>query len=161
MATSGIDPVVESIRLPTAYGTPSKLLSWREVDERLGTALHYWLVTTRSDGRPHVVPVDGIWLDRACYFGGAPETVHARNLTADPRAALHLDDSEAATIAEGVAEVHSPTPEFADELDASARKKYGYSPGAAVYLGGVWRLRPTRVLAWTRLDRDATRFRFS
>jgi Pyridoxamine 5'-phosphate oxidase len=153
-------PVVESIRLPKVYGTPTQLLSWDEVDQRLGMALHYWLATTRPDGRPHVVPVDGIWLDGACHFGGAPETVHARNLRADPRAAIHLDDSEAATIAEGVAEVHTPTPEFARELDAAAKRKYGYSVGPDVYLGGVWRLRPTTVLAWTVLNRDATRFRF-
>jgi Pyridoxamine 5'-phosphate oxidase len=153
-------PVVESIRLPKVYGTPTQLLSWDEVDQRLGMALHYWLATTRPDGRPHVVPVDGIWLDGACHFGGAPETVHARNLRADPRAAIHLDDSEAATIAEGVAEVHTPTPEFARELDAAAKRKYGYSVGPDVYLGGVWLLRPTTVLAWTVLNRDATRFRF-
>jgi Pyridoxamine 5'-phosphate oxidase len=153
-------PVVESIRLPKVYGTPTQRLSWDEVDQRLGMALHYWLATTRPDGRPHVVPVDGIWLDGACHFGGAPETVHARNLRADPRAAIHLDDSEAATIAEGVAEVHTPTPEFARELDAAAKRKYGYSVGPDVYLGGVWRLRPTTVLAWTALYRDATRFRF-
>jgi hypothetical protein len=160
MAIHDADPVAESIPLPKAYGTPTQLLAWNEVDQRLATALHYWLATTRPDGRPHVVPVDGLWLDGACYFGGAPETVHARNLRADPRAAIHLDDSEAATIAEGVAEVHTPTPEFAGKLDAASKKKYGYSPGAAVYLGGVWRLKPTTVLAWTRLDRDATRFRF-
>jgi Pyridoxamine 5'-phosphate oxidase len=154
------DPVVELIRLPKAYGTPTKLLSWADVDDRLATALHYWLATTRPDGRPHVVPIDGLWVGGACHFGGAPETVHARNLQADPRAAIHLDDSEAATIAEGVAEVHLPTPEFARELDAAAKRKYGYSVGPDVYLSGVWRLRPTIVLAWTRLDQDATRFRF-
>jgi Pyridoxamine 5'-phosphate oxidase len=161
MAIRGTSPVVESIRLPKAYGVPTQLLPWAEVDERLNSALHYWLATTRPDGRPHVVPVDGIWLDRACYFGGDPETVHARNLQADPRAAIHLDDSEAATIAEGVADIHTPTPEFAGELAAAAKRKYGYSVGADVYLGGVWRLRPTTVLAWTRLYRDATRFRFA
>ena len=160
MTISGKSPVVESIRLPKAYGTPTVTLSWEEVDERLTSALHYWLVTTRPDGRPHVVPVDGMWLDGACYFGGDPATVHARNLRADPRAAIHLDDAQAATIAEGVAEVHTPKLSFAQQLDAAARKKYGYSAGANLYLGGVWRLRPTTVLAWTRLDQDATRFRF-
>ncbi|HET9900922.1 MAG TPA: pyridoxamine 5'-phosphate oxidase family protein [Actinomycetes bacterium] len=151
---------VESIRLPKAYGTPKITLSWEEVDERLAAALHYWLVTTRPDGRPHVVPVDGMWVDGACYFGGDPTTVHARNLRDDPRAAIHLDDAEAATIAEGVAGIHTPTLPFAQELDAAAKRKYGYSVGPKVYLGGVWRLRPTTVLAWNRLDRDATRFRF-
>ena len=161
MTTYDNDPQRESIRQPAAYGTPTQQLTWREVDERLATARHYWLATTRPDGRPHVVPVDGIRLDGACYFGGAPETVHARNLRADPRVVIHLDGAEAATIAEGVAAVHAPTDEFARELDASATRKYGYSPGVDVYLTGVWRLRPTTVLAWTEPDRDATRFRFT
>ncbi len=160
MTPHGVDPIAESMRLPEAYGKPTELLSWSTVTERLEMALHYWLATTRLDGRPHVVPVDGMWLDAACYFGGDPATVHARNLEANRRAAIHLDDSEAATIVEGVAEVHQPTAAFARELDAAAKRKYGYSPGVDVYLGGVWRLRPTRVLAWTVLYRDATCFRF-
>ncbi|MEV0388431.1 pyridoxamine 5'-phosphate oxidase family protein [Nonomuraea sp. NPDC050643] len=29
--------------------------------------------TVRADGRPHVVPVDGVWVDDRLYFGGRPE----------------------------------------------------------------------------------------
>ena len=69
---------------------------------------------------------------------------------------IHLDDAEAATIAEGMAEIHANTA-VRPELDAAAKRKYGYSVGPKVYPGRVWRLRPTTVLAWNRLDRDATR----
>ena len=51
-----------------------------------GGSLHYWLATVRRDGTPHVVPVDGMWLDGGCYFGGDPATVHIRNLRRDGRA---------------------------------------------------------------------------
>ena len=100
MTISGTSPVVESIRLPKAYGTPTVTLSWEEVDERLTSALHYWLVTTRPDGRPHVVPVDGMWLEGACYFGGDPATMHARNLRA-VRGSDPLGRCGGATIDEG------------------------------------------------------------
>jgi Pyridoxamine 5'-phosphate oxidase len=63
--------------------------------------MHYWLATTRPDGRPHVVPLDGLWLDDAWFFGGSAETVKYRNLKANPRAVVHLDDSERAVIVEG------------------------------------------------------------
>jgi nitroimidazol reductase NimA-like FMN-containing flavoprotein (pyridoxamine 5'-phosphate oxidase superfamily) len=63
--------------------------------------MHYWLATTRPDGRPHVVPLDGLWLDDAWFFGGSAETVKSRNLKANPRAVVHLDDSERAVIVEG------------------------------------------------------------
>ena len=66
--------------------------------------MHYWLATVRSDGTPHVVPVDGIWLDGGCYFGGDPATVHIQNLRRDRHATLHLEDGESAVIVEGAAE---------------------------------------------------------
>lgn len=95
--TRDMQPVAESIRLPKAYGKPSKLLLWRDVEARLVEAMHYWLATTRPEGKPHVVPVDGIWEGGACYFSGDPATVHERNLRADSHAVIHLDDSESAT----------------------------------------------------------------
>jgi len=45
-------------------------------------------------------------------------------------------------------------------LAAAAKSKYGYPQSAAEYLTGVWRLQPAKVLAWTQLYVDATRFRF-
>ena len=36
------------------------------------------LSTTRPDGRPHAVPVDGVWLDDTWYWGGHPDTIHQR-----------------------------------------------------------------------------------
>jgi hypothetical protein len=42
----------------------------------LESAPHYWLATTLLDGRPHVVPVDGLWLADRWYFGRHVNTVH-------------------------------------------------------------------------------------
>jgi hypothetical protein len=153
-------PVAEQLRLPSSYGSPNQLLDWTSVEERLAESLRYWLATVRRNGTPHVVPVDGTWLDGSCYFGGDPATVHMQNLRRDGRATLHLEDGESAVIVEGDAEQVTPSKAVAQRLAAAAKAKYGYSQSAAAYQAGVWRLQPVKVLAWTTLYVDATRFRF-
>ena len=154
-------PVAEQLTLPSSYGSPNRLLDWASVEQRLVESLHYWLATVRPDGTPHVVPVDGTWLDGGCYFGGDPATVHIQNLRRDVRATLHLEDGESAVIVEGAAEWVTPSKTVAQRLSAAAKAKYGYPQSAASYQEGVWRLQPVKVLAWTTLYVDATRFRFS
>jgi hypothetical protein len=153
-------PDAEQLTLPSSYGSPNRLLDWTSVEQRLVESLHYWLATVRRDGSPHVVPMDGMWLDGSCYFGGDPATVHIRNLRRAGRATLHLEDGEAAVIVEGDAEWVTPTKVLAQRLAAAAKAKYGYVQSAASYQEGVWRLQPVKVLAWTTLYVDATRFRF-
>ena len=152
--------VAEQLTLPSSYGSPNQLLDWTFVEERLAESLHYWLATVRRNGTPHVVPVDGMWLDGSCYFGGDPATVHMQNLRRDGRATLHLEDGESAVIVEGGAEWVTPSNAVALRLAAAAKAKYVYPQSAASYQEGVWRLQPVKVLAWTTLYLDATRFRF-
>jgi len=155
-----VPPIAEQLSLPSSYGSPDRLLDWPSVEQRLIDSPRYWLATVRRDGSPHVIPVDGIWLDGGCYFGGDPATVHIRNLRRDGRATLHLEDGESAVIVEGIAEWTTPSKTIAQRLAKASTAKYGYSQSAASYLAGVWRLRPVKVVAWTTLFVDATRFRF-
>jgi len=158
--TRAMQPVAESLRLPAAYGTPSELLGWADVEARLSAALHYWVTSVREDGRPHAVPVEGLWAAGRLVFGGDPATVHERNIRRSPAVSVHLADAEAVTILEGLAERHTPTALQAHDLAGAAREKYGYSPPTSSYRRGVWQVSPRVVLAWTALHRDATRFRF-
>jgi hypothetical protein len=154
-------PTATVMRLPEGYGNPSVTLDWAAVQGKLERAERYWFATTRPDGRPHVVPLDGIWFTDLWYFGGAPQAVHQRNLQHNRQAAIHLEDTVAAVIVEGTAEFVTLTPDEARALAAASRAKYpsyGATPGG--YASGVWRLRPAVVLAWDRLDIDATRFAF-
>ena len=80
------------------------LMSWDDLSAKMRDALSYWLATTRPDGRPHVVPVWGVWLDETFYFSTGPTTVNARNLAANPAIAIHLESGEDAVILEGRAE---------------------------------------------------------
>ncbi len=43
----------------------------------------YWLSTVRPDGRPHVTPLLGIWLEGGFYFCTGPEERKAKNLFAN------------------------------------------------------------------------------
>jgi hypothetical protein len=149
---------VELMVLPVEYGTPKRALEWAAVRQRIEESTHVWLATTRPDGRPHVVPVDGLWVEDAWYFGGSEQSVHVRNLRRNPSAALHLGDAVSVVIAEGRADWVTPPLPLAKLLVTASKEKYGYAPSPQAYLAGVWCLRPQRVLAWENFPRDATRF---
>lgn len=147
--------------LPPEYGSPEVTLGWGEVRQRLEKAPHYWLATVRPDGRPHVVPLDGLWVDDRWYFGGSSKTVKHRNLTAEPHAVLHLEDAVSAVIVEGTCDEVFPEDDLAAELAEQSKTKYGYGPDPSSYAqSGIWRLSPERAVAWTQFPRDATRFLF-
>lgn len=155
-----MDPTAERVELPEGYGTATTTMEWGPVRERLEQAPRYWLVTTRRDGRAHVVPVDGIWLDDAWWYGGSPATLHQRNLEHDRRVVVHLEDTMAAVILEGSMERVVPPAEQASRLKAASKAKYGYGPPDAAYAAGLWALRPQRARAWSAFPDDVTRFRF-
>jgi len=70
---------------PTAL-TGGKPADWRTVERRLeepAKAQTYWLATVRPDGRPHVMPLIGIWDDGAFYFVTGESTRKGRNLVRD------------------------------------------------------------------------------
>lgn len=90
---------------PQMYGgtlEPMRL-PWRWATKRLEAARTYWIATTRPDGRPHVRPVWGIWLDNAFLFSTG--SLAARNLASQPAITVHLESSEEVVIVEGAAEV--------------------------------------------------------
>ena len=155
-----MEPIAERIDLPEGYGTAATTMAWAAVRERLEQAPRYWLVTSRADGRAHVVPVDGLWLDDAWWYGGSPETLHQRNLERDPRVVVHLEDTMAAVILEGSMRRETPPPELANRLAEASKAKYGYAPPSEMYTAGAWALHPDRARAWSAFPTDVTRFRF-
>jgi|SRR4051794_5358659 general stress protein 26 len=57
---------------------------WSDIDARLAAAQLYWLVTGRRDGRPHAVPICGVWRDGAFFFCTGDAEQKMRNLEHDP-----------------------------------------------------------------------------
>ncbi len=62
--------------------------AWSEIDRRLTEAQLYWIVTVRSDGRPHAVPLCGVWHDGAFYFCTGDDEQKMRNLEHDPHVVI-------------------------------------------------------------------------
>jgi nitroimidazol reductase NimA-like FMN-containing flavoprotein (pyridoxamine 5'-phosphate oxidase superfamily) len=76
-------PAAEQPLLADGKATP-----WSQARERLEAPERertYWLATVAPDGRPHVRPLLGLWLDGAFYFVTAESSRKGRNLAADPR----------------------------------------------------------------------------
>jgi hypothetical protein len=152
------------MRLPSGYGEPTRLLGWDDVSADLERAQVYWVATTRPDGRPHVVPRDGIWLENVWYYGGSDDTVHNRNLAANPAAVMHIGDGMKAIIVEGEARHVTTERETAERLAEISNVKYSHygleiTPDTYT-TSGTWALSARRVLAWNTLFEDATRFIF-
>ncbi|MFI7586715.1 pyridoxamine 5'-phosphate oxidase family protein [Spongisporangium articulatum] len=155
---------------PEGYGLPETtegLLTWGEVETRLVAAQSYWLATVRPDGRPHVVPRWGVWVDGRFWYDGAPTTVHARNLAENPAVTLHLEDGTQAVIVEGESHPARADAEGLGATLSAAFAKYhaaGYSPAADAWSGegggGLRVITPHRALAWFSFPTDATRFTF-
>ena len=74
-------------------------------EERLIASHDYWVATVWPDGRPHVMPVWGIWYDESVWFSSSVRSRKARNLRADPRCVVTTDNHIEPVVLEGVAEV--------------------------------------------------------
>src|SRR3712207_3095759 len=93
--------------IPESYGIPrgkEGMLPWSHVGERMAVERNYWLATVRPDGRPHSVPVWGVWVEESLYFGGGRSTRKARNLATNPNVVAHSESGENVVILEGVVE---------------------------------------------------------
>ena len=165
------DPSRDRPVMPDGYGVPvgdEGLLDWSQVEERLVASDQYWMATTRPDGRPHVVPRWGVWVDGRLYYDGAPTTVHARNLAGNPACTLHLEDGWKAVVVDGSsAPATPPGPLLGARLSAAFAAKYaarGYEPAADAWegpgAGGLSVFTPTKAVAWFDFPNDVTRFRF-
>ena len=85
------------------------LLAWAEVEARFASSHDYWLATTWPDGRPHVMPVWGVWDGTGLWFSSSARSRKMANLRRDPRCVVTGDDPVDPVIVEGVAEVVTGT----------------------------------------------------
>jgi PPOX class probable F420-dependent enzyme len=91
------------------YGVDSpgwEALPWAWAAERLAANKNFWVVTVSGDGRPHALPVWGVWdNDEGRFaFSCSPRARKARNLAANPRAVVMTDDTVECLSVEGRAE---------------------------------------------------------
>lgn len=157
-------PRVDRPRGPGAYGFDSATgpqLAWAEVEARLRDARNYWLATASPDGRPHVTPVWGVWVDSALFVAGFPRARWLRNLAANPQVAAHLESGDQVVIVEALAEDIATDADVGARIVAAWNAKYGrLAPDPAT--DTIIRLRPRSVRAWTDAETfsDAARWRW-
>ena len=157
-------PTVKRPRFPAGYvENPKALLSWDQVQQRLVDARNYWLCTVRPDGRPHAMPVWGVWADGKLYWDGSPETRHARNLAANPQIVVHLESGDQVVVVEGFSQpAPKPAAALGEVLAGEYARKYeGYAPAPTTWdEGGLYVVTPRSALAWTSFVDDPTKFVF-
>lgn len=160
----GAAPVPTRPRMPEGYGIEAGtegMLAWSWVQEQLEDARNYWVGTTRPDGRPHAVPVWGVWLEGALYFSTDRRSRKGRNLAANPALAVHLESGDDAVMLEGVAEEVSD-PDLLKRFVAAYDAKYHFRPDSDNAGSPILALRPRTAYAWRERDfpKSATRWRF-
>src|ERR1700747_2564925 len=88
------------------YGVPTSrqgLLPWRWAEQRLKKSHNYFLITTRSDGTPHAMPIWGIWVDATFCFSTGRQSSKAKNLAERPKCIVCNELTDEAVIVEGTA----------------------------------------------------------
>ena len=159
-------PKLSRPKLPQGYAdNPVSYVDWEWVAAQMNDAKHYWLCSVRPDGRPHVVPRWGVFIDNKFYYDGSPETRHAQNIMTNSQVSLHLESGKQAVIMEGVSEpAGKPDPEFAKKLAEAISGKYasdGYSPKPDQWdEGGLFVFTPRQCIAWTVFYENPTKFIF-
>ena len=161
-------PTATPARFPAEYGqtaeTMTDLIAWRDVADRIAISPNYWLATTTDDGRPHLRPVDGVFVDATLAFGGSPAARWVRHLAKRRSVSVGLPDDNDAVVLEGEVElVTDETRPIAALVAAASAAKYPqYHTEGAAFLP-FWALRPRRVYAWTLsgFPHRATRFDFA
>jgi len=78
------------------------LLPWSWALERLTASHDYWVATTWPDGRPHMTPVWGAWVDDTLWFSCGPNSRKARNLMRDPRCSISTDKPQEPVVLDAV-----------------------------------------------------------
>lgn len=128
-------------------------LSWEHVERRLRNSRSYWISTTRADGRPHAMPVWGVWRDGSLWFGTGQTSQKGRNLAAQPYVVAHLESADDVTILEGEVEIVRD-PAVADPVLAAYANKFSMDAQEAGFDlasetgGALYRLTAMIVHAW-------------
>ena len=91
---------------------------------RLDTDANLGLATTRPDGRPHLAPVWFVAVDGDLWVGTGADSVKVRNLTADARAPVALEDGDDPVVAEVTVELVARP--FPPPVVGAFAAKYGW-----------------------------------
>ncbi len=151
---------------------PEGLLPWSWAEKRLAATRNFWLITANADGRPHSMPVWGVWMpDRQRWGGGFGASARkVRNMKENDQAVVTNDNSVEAISIEG--RVVPVTGEAAEPLVEAWADKYFEETGqdregtmAFMRESTMWELIPERAFGMIETPEDfssaATRWTWS
>ena len=122
------------------------VLPWSWALTRIENSRNHFIASTRPDGRPHVMPVWGVWCDDRYVFSTGITTVKSKNLLRQPAIAVTFEDEKYAVVLEGIAEI-TPLADVPGFVDAY-KEKYEYE----IKEGPVWSVVPTCAFAFVEDD---------
>src|SRR5262245_23713524 len=100
-------PRVERPKMPD-YGVDNADwagLPWSWAAERLAASRNFWVVTATPHGRPHALPVWGVWHDGESRFAFScgPRSRKAANIAVNPHVVVAADSTVECISIEGMA----------------------------------------------------------
>lgn len=136
--------------------------TWHDARGHLAGAEIYWLTTVRPDGRPHVTPLIGVWLDDALHFCTGADERKAKNLARNGRVVLTTGNNALGEGLDVVLEGKAARVRSENQLHriaAAYETKYGsgwhFDVGDQVLVGDghealVYEVEPTTAFAYAR-----------
>ena len=112
--------------LPASQGTG--LLPWTWAETRLRDSHDYWVATVWPDGRPHTMPVWGVWDDGVLWFSSSLGSRKIRNIRAGSDVSMSTEDPRNPVVLEGSAEIVTEIPviqHFLHLMNAKYDTDYG------------------------------------
>jgi len=152
------------------YGLPKSkkgLLPWKWAEDRLKKSKQYWIATVRTNGKPHVMVVWGLWWEGKFCFSTGSQSRKARNLAKNRKCVICNELADEAVIVEGVAEPLRDVKRIREFISVYEKKyKFDMSGMAKDMLSlkePVFVVRPTKVFgqAEKTFGKTATRWMFA
>jgi len=134
------------------------LLEWAWAVERLVNSHDYWVATVWPDGRPHVTPVWGAWIDDALWFSCGNNSRKAINLDREPRCSIATSNAYEPVVLDAVATRVDDAQRFTEISNAKYEVEYSFEFFAA---NALFAARPKSVFAFDENDFTGTPTRWT
>lgn len=110
------------------YGVPRSrkgMLTFAWFEKTFAANRNYYIATVTPAGRPHLMPVWGVWSGGRFYFSTGDSSTKARNLATNPHLAIATEDASEPVILEGTASL-AKNDAALKRAAAAYKKKYDW-----------------------------------
>jgi nitroimidazol reductase NimA-like FMN-containing flavoprotein (pyridoxamine 5'-phosphate oxidase superfamily) len=139
--------------------TEADLLPWAWAVDHIIGSHYFWLSTVRPNGRPHAMPVWGVWMEEQFWFSSSPGSRKALNLDSNPWIAVATDDATEPVVIEGEA-MRVDNADEAEKITGFAalvNAKYETELPVQFFLeNATFRVRPYRVIGMTEKEFESS-----